>query len=188
MIVQYAVAAVCLATVYGILKMTNDCARPKEPVRAEGRIGPSRPLTLTALLWSFALCAFGLLGALFWNAGLVGWLVFAMFGACLVVVAPMLYRASEVTWDAKSLTGPAARVIWPLVPPHATIAYTDMVRAGAGLLGSLYVVDAYGNRIRWNEYYADYFAAMIAVRNARPDLFRRQNWPPPRPIETGLSN
>lgn len=158
-------------------------ARQKPIPEADGshRIVINRTVIIVVVALCLALAGAGFFGATVARPGqvapalMIGG-VFAVFG---LLTATSLTRAYDVRWDDIAITGPASYGIWPFGPRHTTIRFADIVTAGTDWMGSDYVTDDRGEKLRWNYSYAGHTALKAALARARPDLFPEEATNPP---------
>lgn len=168
---QGVLTAVDTAAVLGLIALLSARAPAASAGSQGGRIRPSRGLVVVLTLAFLSFAGLALTAFAQWNGGGGALTVGLAFAAGGLVMATSLTPAYDVTWDAVSLTGPASYAIWPFGPRRARIAFDAIVAAGTDALGSHYVTDSAGNKVRWNPVFAGYPALMLAIEDARPDLF-----------------
>ncbi len=82
-----------------------------------------------------------------------------------------LARVFRVTWDARGITTPAVFCGMPWPGKRRFISWDSLARAGCDILGNQFVMDTFGQKLRWNFSYRGHRALMRAVAAYRPDLF-----------------
>ena len=171
-------------TLSGIIWGLSRFAVPRPSVydmqEKAGTIAPSQTLAFVITALSFAASLFFihdyLLGGLL-TRGLYdpSWTLSAVIGGCLLlftaVCATCFTTAYDVSWTQSDVTGPVSYKVPPFGPQKATIPFKEIINVGMDGLGSWYVKNSDGLRIRWGWTHAGYRELMRVIERERPDLF-----------------
>jgi len=172
--------AVIMGAVAGFRALTS---RAKPILEHDGshRMIPIPALVAGSAALCLALSVGVFVGALHAPPGqaIVAFALGAALAGLGLLTATMLSRAYDVRWDDTAITGPASYGIWPFGPRHVTIRFADIVTAGIDWMGSDYVTDESGAKLRWSVAYAGHATLKAALTRARPDLFPNATDSPP---------
>lgn len=169
--IQVVVGSLVTALLLGFLARLALRGRPDALDHATHRIRPSRPIFIGLALGCCALGGFALYAAAYHGGGIAAVCVGAPFTFFGLLTFGALSPRFDVTWDPNGLSGPTNSWMPPFGPSRGAMDFVDIAEAGVDRLGSLYVQDAAGKRIRWNEYYSGHGALAEQIAFVRPDLF-----------------
>ena len=127
-----------------------------------GRISPSRPILMAAILACLALAFRACFTPPDNDASFVLG-VAALFAAGIMATA--LRPGCDLYWNADGVEGPSSMLGLPFAPRSSFIAWESVVAIGTTPIGTWFVADAQGNRISWNLAYAG--AAQLSAQAAR---------------------
>jgi hypothetical protein len=152
-------------------------AKPKHEDEESGRIAPNRILTVAMVLLMSVIAAIALWAAFndpdaFVPAGLIG-SVFLFFA---VISSTSLFPMYDVEWNEDGVTGPLTMWFPPFGPKRGQIYWEHIENCGKDNMGSWFVEDKSGKRIRWNWVYSGFPALMLRIEEECPWLFEG---PPP---------
>jgi hypothetical protein len=145
-------------------------SRAAEAVNGTRRITPHRGLLGGLIAGSAALSATALYAAMFHGGDPAAWGVGIVFGLIAIGTLFTFSSAYSVEWDSDVITGPASYGCAPFGPRRGSIAFAEITEIGIDALGSFFVRDRDGLKLRWNWIYRGYEDLHEAIATARPDL------------------
>ncbi|MEM9474703.1 MAG: hypothetical protein AAGA71_05390 [Pseudomonadota bacterium] len=169
-ILQTAVSTLIAALVMGALGWVAMRAGSRSVDHATRRIVPNPTVICAIAAGCFALGGVAIYAALFHNGGIAAWCVGLPSVSFGILMLLGLSPRMAVTWDPVRLEGPASYGMPPFGPKRASMTYDAIVEVGIDRMGSFYVLDAQGQKIRWSEYYSGFHELVDHISARRPDL------------------
>lgn len=165
--------AVALATGLIVYLIRGALARThaRSATARGGTIAPNKIMVGLTTLGSFALGATALYAWARYSGGGAALGLGLSFVTLAALTVTALTQSFALTWDDEGVTGPASYGIPPFGPHLATIRFDEISSLGTDWLGSFFIENGGGDRVRWNYLYSGYPILSEAIADSRPELF-----------------